>query len=684
VPGKILIAAANYWTSPYQVGSHHYARVFAENGWEVMFVSDPVSPLHFLAAEKKQVSERYGIYKGRVGSGNKNIDIYVPMALFTPNEKPFFRSAFVTNSWHRFTIPDVVKHVVSEGFGEVDVLWFDSIIQYFWMGSIKHRISILRVSDVMDAFRKNTKNVKKVEEKLKEQVDYIAYTASSLKSYLAGFESKAFYMPNGVDINHFLDANRQMPQDLKDIPKPIAIYVGAIDEWFGLDFMIEVAKKLSGISFVFIGEPRIDVSRLSGLGNVYFLGRKPYSLVPAYLYNSNAGIIVFDVNHPVVKSVNPIKLYEYMACGLPVVATRWEELDNIGSPAYLADNPHDFSVKLERAIKVNDNIMYVDFARKNSWTGRFKSLRKYSLEGDVIVGHVDKKQRVQKNDEYSKSPGVIGHLEDIKKIITDNNVQRVIVSSPEFKYFEILEILESLKGMDITVLIFPGFFEFSLRRLSIREIGGVPLMQVSNIGFFGFNLFMKNCIDYILGIICFIIFIPIYLVVGAAIKLDSKGPVFFKQKRLTKDCREFYMYKFRSMYSDAEERLKDLMALNEADGPIFKMKKDPRITRVGKFIRKFSIDELPQIINVLKGELSMVGPRPPLPAEVEKYDEWEAKRMNVKQGLTGLWQISGRSDLSFEEMARLDLYYIQNWSIEMDIKILLKTIPVMLFGKGAY
>jgi lipopolysaccharide/colanic/teichoic acid biosynthesis glycosyltransferase len=168
------------------------------------------------------------------------------------------------------------------------------------------------------------------------------------------------------------------------------------------------------------------------------------------------------------------------------------------------------------------------------------------------------------------------------------------------------------------------------------------------------------------------------------IKISSRGPVFFEQKRMTKDCRIFYMYKFRTMYVDAEERLKDLMKYNESDGPLFKMKNDPRITRVGRFLRRFSIDELPQIINVLKGELSLVGPRPPIPSEVEKYDEWEMKRMNVKQGITGLWQISGRSDLSFEEMARLDLYYIQNWSIEMDIKIILKTIPAVLFGKGAY
>jgi len=312
------------------------------------------------------------------------------------------------------------------------------------------------------------------------------------------------------------------------------------------------------------------------------------------------------------------------------------------------------------------------------------SLRKYSLDDYVILGHIDKKQRILKNKEYCKDFTILGCLEDLKAILDRNNIQRVIMSSPEYKYYEILEILESLKGLDVTTLIFPGFFEFSLKRLSVREIGGVPLMQVTNVGFFGINLFLKNLIDYVLGCILFVFFIPIYLVTAILIKFDSKGPVFFMQKRMTKDCREFYMYKFRTMYIDAEERLGDLIEYNEADGPLFKMRNDPRVTRVGKLLRKFSIDELPQIINVLKGELSLVGPRPPLPVEVEKYNEWELRRMGVKQGCTGLWQISGRSELSFEEMARLDLYYIQNWSIELDIKIILKTIPVMLLGKGAY
>jgi len=312
------------------------------------------------------------------------------------------------------------------------------------------------------------------------------------------------------------------------------------------------------------------------------------------------------------------------------------------------------------------------------------SFRKYSIEGDTILGYVDKKSRILKNKKYSREFKILGYLNNLEDVIYENGIQRVIISSPEFKYNEMLEILEKIKGIDVSVLIFPGFFEFSVKRMNMREIAGIPLMQVSNIGFFGFNLFLKNTIDYVLGSIIFLFFIPFYLVVGLAIKINSSGPIFYKQRRYTKDCRVFYMYKFRSMFMNADRRLKELEGYNEADGPLFKIKGDPRITKVGRIIRRFSIDELPQIINVLKGELSLVGPRPPLPSEVEKYDEWEMKRMNVKQGITGLWQISGRSELSFEEMARLDLYYIQNWSIEMDIKVLLKTIPTVLFGRGAY
>ena len=312
------------------------------------------------------------------------------------------------------------------------------------------------------------------------------------------------------------------------------------------------------------------------------------------------------------------------------------------------------------------------------------TFNKRSFWGYNIVGYIDKSSRIENNKEYASGFNILGITENIKKVILENNIQRVIISGLEYKYSEILEIIEQLKGMDLSIMLFPGFFEFSIKRMAVREISGIPLMQVANIGFFGINLFLKNLVDYFLGVIIFIFFMPIYLIIALMIKIDSPGPVFYKQKRYTKKCKEFYIFKFRTMFVDADKRLEELKHLNEADGPLFKIKNDPRVTNVGKFLRKFSIDELPQIINVLRGELSLVGPRPPIPEEVEKYDEWEMKRLDVKQGITGLWQISGRSELNFEEMTRLDLYYIQNWSIAMDIIIIIKTIPAVIFTKGAY
>jgi len=169
-----------------------------------------------------------------------------------------------------------------------------------------------------------------------------------------------------------------------------------------------------------------------------------------------------------------------------------------------------------------------------------------------------------------------------------------------------------------------------------------------------------------------------------AIVIDSRGPVFYRQTRVGKDGAEFGMFKFRSMYRDADQRLKELEAQNEASGPLFKMKNDPRVTRVGKWMRKFSIDEFPQLLNVLRGEMSLVGPRPPLPRETVQYTDRHWRRMVVPPGMTGLWQVSGRSSLTFDEMIRLDLYYIENWSVGFDLSLLMRTIPAVLFARGAY
>jgi len=194
----------------------------------------------------------------------------------------------------------------------------------------------------------------------------------------------------------------------------------------------------------------------------------------------------------------------------------------------------------------------------------------------------------------------------------------------------------------------------------------------------------KRIIDVLVSLAVLPVFVPVGLLAAIAVKLDSRGPVLYNQARVGKDGEPFTLYKFRSMYKDADKMRARLDQLNEAAGPVFKIKRDPRITRVGALLRKTSLDELPQIMNVLKGQMSLVGPRPPLPHEVEKYDDHQLGRLAVKPGLTCLWQVQGRSTISFERWVELDLEYIRNQSLWLDFKILLKTIPAVLKGTGAW
>jgi len=199
-----------------------------------------------------------------------------------------------------------------------------------------------------------------------------------------------------------------------------------------------------------------------------------------------------------------------------------------------------------------------------------------------------------------------------------------------------------------------------------------------------FQSFIKRLIEINGTLIGLLLFMPIFLTIAAAIKLTSEGPVFFKQKRIGQHGKEFYIYKFRSMYLDAEERLESLKKYNQTNELMFKMFDDPRITKVGKFLRKYSFDEFPQLINVLKGEMSLVGFRPPLPTEVAKYKNWHYVRFAMMPGLTGPWQISGRSRIrKFDQVINIEYEYAKNWSLIKDIKILFKTVPVVLFGKDA-
>jgi exopolysaccharide biosynthesis polyprenyl glycosylphosphotransferase len=194
---------------------------------------------------------------------------------------------------------------------------------------------------------------------------------------------------------------------------------------------------------------------------------------------------------------------------------------------------------------------------------------------------------------------------------------------------------------------------------------------------------IKRLFDIISSAAGLLVLSPLLVTVAILIKLTSRGPIFFKQKRVGLHGKPFNMLKFRSMVVNAEELRAKLEAMNEQTGPVFKMKNDPRITRIGRFIRKYSIDELPQLLNVLRGEMSVVGPRPPLPKEVEKYAAWQRRRLSVRPGLTCIWQVSGRNQISFEEWMYLDMQYIDNWTLLTDLGLILKTVPVVITGNGA-
>ena len=229
-----------------------------------------------------------------------------------------------------------------------------------------------------------------------------------------------------------------------------------------------------------------------------------------------------------------------------------------------------------------------------------------------------------------------------------------------------------------------SILETKIINFEVDTIAGIPMIEIKGTPLDGWGRVWKRFFDIILSFIALIIFIPIYLIVGLIIKSDTKGPILVKLNRVGSKNRAFKLYKFRSMVLGADKMKEELMQYNEReDGPLFKMKDDPRITRVGKFIRRTSIDEIPNLINVFKGEMSLVGPRAHEPGEVQNYRDNHMKLLSIKPGVTGMAQVSGRSDLKFEEEVKLDIYYIENWSLMLDLRILLKTIKVVLFDKTA-
>src|SRR5947209_685160 len=279
---------------------------------------------------------------------------------------------------------------------------------------------------------------------------------------------------------------------------------------------------------------------------------------------------------------------------------------------------------------------------------------------------------------------MLGTLEDLSLAIRSLQVDEVIIALPSNMHEQSIKSVKLCEKLGASFKLVPDLYELSLSRIDMEAIEGIPLIGIKQVSLNTVQQLVTRVVDIVVSLLIIIVGSPLWLFIALAIRLNSPGEIIYTQTRVGLNGRLFKIYKFRSMYTNADQVLAALWTYNEAQGPIFKMKDDPRMTPIGRFLRRTSLDEIPNLLNVLKSDMSLVGPRPPLPSEVAKYEEWQKGRLAIKPGMTGLWQVRGRSNLSFDEGVLMDLYYIENWSLRLYFQILFRTIPAVLFGRGAY
>ncbi len=319
--------------------------------------------------------------------------------------------------------------------------------------------------------------------------------------------------------------------------------------------------------------------------------------------------------------------------------------------------------------------------------------------GYRVIGTIDggNGTRMQMEEfEKETSIPVLGNLGDLAGLIRDLEIQEVIITDNTVASEHLFEsMLQIGRRQRVEFRFAPSLFNLLPQKTSVEQIGVLPMVRLFREPLSDTQRFIKRLSDIVISIFGLLVLAPVWLAISILIKFDSKGRVLFRQERVGMDGRVFLCFKFRTMSADADEKLhreayqKNIVGKADAnagdgDNPVFgKVKDDPRVTKFGRRLRRSSLDELPQLLNVLKGDMSIVGPRPPIPYEVEEYDIWHRKRLDMKPGITGLWQVSGRNRLTFEEMVRIDLFYIENWSLWLDLKIILLTMPAVFRGDGA-
>jgi exopolysaccharide biosynthesis polyprenyl glycosylphosphotransferase len=310
-------------------------------------------------------------------------------------------------------------------------------------------------------------------------------------------------------------------------------------------------------------------------------------------------------------------------------------------------------------------------------------IREYESMGLNLSGYLNESP-VSDHEQDDVVIHILGCVENVREVVRADSINDVVIALPQRDYAQISELVLALHDLPVQVRVVPDYYSLALYRASVEDFGGLPMINLRDPALNDVQRLIKRIFDLAISSVLLVFaFIPM-VVITILIKLDSEGPIFFRQQRVGENGRLFAMYKFRSMIAGADEMMDEVMERTEDGRVLFKRVDDPRVTRIGRMLRHTSLDELPQIFNVLKGEMSLVGPRPELPWLVGQYEPWQHKRLAVPQGMTGWWQINGRADKPLHLHTEDDLYYVQNYSLWMDIYILLKTPWVVVRGKGAY